>query len=84
VPLPVAIWPTSIHPRMSVQRSCFTVHGLNKSSLVDQVPQLLTKYEIEPTERAAMKKDLYVLGISPSTVKPDLDGLAEELKEQWW
>ena len=32
--LPVAIRPTNIHPRMSVQRSCFTVHGRNKSSLL--------------------------------------------------
>ena len=67
---------------MSVQRSGFTVHGKNKSSLIDQVPQLLTRYEIEPNERIAMQKDLYLLGISHSTVAPDLDGLARELREQ--
>jgi hypothetical protein len=50
VELPVAVQPTNIHPRMSVQRSCFTVHGTNKSSLADQVAQLLTRYEIEPTQ----------------------------------
>lgn len=79
---PIAIRPTIIHPRMSVQRSCFTVHGKNKSSLTDQVPQLLTRFEIEPTERVAMQKHLYLLGISHSTVWPDLDGLAKELTER--
>jgi hypothetical protein len=80
--LPVAIRPTNIHPRMSVQRSVFTVHGKNKSSLIDQVPQLLTRYEIEPKDRVALQEDLYLLGISHSTVWPDLDGLAKELEDR--
>jgi hypothetical protein len=80
--LPVAIRPTNIHPRMTVQRSGFTVHGKNKSSLIDQVPQLLTRYHIEPKERVAMQQHLYLLGISHSTVSPDLDGLAKELEDQ--
>jgi hypothetical protein len=80
--LPVAIRPTNIHPRMSVQRSGFTVHGKNKSSLIDQVPQLLKRYDIEPKERVAMQQHLYLLGISHSTVWPDLDGLAKELEDQ--
>jgi hypothetical protein len=80
--LPVAVRPTNIHPRMSVQRSGFTVHGKNKSSLIDQVPQLLKRYDIEPKERVAMQQHLYLLGISHSTVWPDLDGLARELEDQ--
>jgi hypothetical protein len=80
--LPVAIRPTNIHPRMSVQRSCFTVHGKNKSSLLGQVPQLLTRYDIEPKDRVVMQQHLYLLGISHSTVWPDLDGLAKELEDQ--
>jgi hypothetical protein len=81
VELPVAVQPTNIHPRMSVQRSCFTVHGKDKRSLVHQVPQLLTRYEINPTERDSMRKVLHLLGISHSTVWPDLEGLARELGE---
>jgi hypothetical protein len=80
--LPVAIRPTNIHPRMSVQRSGFTVHGKNKSSLIDQVPQVLTRYDIEPKDRVVMRQHLYLLGISHSTVWPDLDGLAKELEDQ--
>lgn len=79
--LPVAIQPTNIHPRMSVQRSCFTVQGKDKGSLANQVPQLLRRYDVEPRYRDNIQRDLRLLGISHSTVFPDLDGLAKELAE---
>jgi hypothetical protein len=60
----------------------FTVHGKNKSSLIDQVPKLLTRYDIEPKDRVTLQQDLYLLGISHSTVWPDLDGLAKELEDR--
>jgi hypothetical protein len=78
---PMAIQPTNIHPRMSVQRSCFRIRGADERSLIDQVPKLLKVCEIEPGSTAAMSEDLRVLGISHSTVWPDLDGLANELRE---
>jgi hypothetical protein len=81
VPLPVSVQPTNIHPRMSVQRSCFTVQGGLKKSLVEQTPQLLRRYEVAPKERDVIRNDLRMLGISESTVWPDLDGLARELRE---
>jgi hypothetical protein len=81
VSLPVAIQPTNIHPRMSVQRSCFTVQGKDKSSLANRVPQELRRYEIDPSVRHQMRNDLRILGISHSTVFPDLEGLAKELDE---
>jgi hypothetical protein len=79
--LPVAIPPTNVHPRISVQRSCFTVHGKDKRSLADQASSLLRRYHIDPNDRDALRKDLRLLGISHSTLWPDLDGLAEELGE---
>ena len=79
--LPVAIPPTNIHPRMSVQRSCFTIQGTNKTSLAEQVPTLLKRYDIDPSDRLVLEKDLRLLGISHSAVWPDLDGLAKELGE---
>jgi hypothetical protein len=81
VSLPVAVQPTNIHPRMSVQRSCFTVQGKDKSSLANRVPHHLRRYYIDPAVRQQMREDLRVLGISHSTVFPDLDGLARELAE---
>jgi hypothetical protein len=81
VNLPVAVQPTNIHPRMSVQRSCFTVQGKDKSSLAHRVPQHLKRYEIDAAYRVQMRNDLQMLGISHSTVFPDLDGLTRELAE---
>lgn len=81
VNLPVAVLPTHIHPRLSVQRSCFTVQGKDKSSLAHRVPQHLRRYEIDPMHRQQMQNDLLLLGISHSTVFPDFDGLARELGE---
>lgn len=79
---PVAIHPTNIHPRMSVQRSCFTVHGKNKSSLTKLVPEEhLKRYVINPDARDAIRRDLRMLGVNHSTIFPDLDGLAKELAE---
>jgi hypothetical protein len=39
----------------------------------------LRKYEINPKQREILLKDLKMLGISNSTLFPDLDGLAKEL-----
>ena len=78
---PVAIQPTNIHPRMSVQRSCFTIHGRNKSSLEQIVPEMILKrYVIGEEAKVPMQRDLRLLGIDHSTVFPDLDGLARELR----
>jgi hypothetical protein len=81
VALPVAIFPTSTHPRVSVQRSCFTVHGKEKSSLAVLVPEQLRCYVIDPAARTQMMEDLRLLGISHSTLFPDLDGLAKDLSD---
>ena len=76
---PVAVQPTNIHPRMSSQKSCFTIHGTREECLTKLVPaEYLKKFEIDPNA-IQMLKDLRVLGISHSSLFPDLDGLAKEL-----
>jgi len=80
VELPVAIVPTSIHPRMSTQRSCFTVHGKKKGCLNNLIPpEYLERYVIDPSKAKQMQSELIILGISQSTLFPDLEGLAKEL-----
>jgi hypothetical protein len=82
---PVAILPTNIHPRMSVQRSCFTIQGKNKIALAKMSlpPGVLRSYRIDPAVKESMRHDLRLLGIDRSTVFPDLDGLAEELADRF-
>lgn len=80
VDLPVAVHPTHIHPRMSTQKSCFTVHGKMHQSLNHLVDQeCLIGYVIDPSRRQPLLKDLRMMGISQSSLFPDLEGLAQEL-----
>ena len=80
----MAVHPTYVHPRMSAQRSVFTVHGLDKRSIADQVPQnILTRLEINPSARTNIAKELRMLGVEESTAFPDLDGLSKELSERY-
>ncbi len=79
---PVAVHPTNIHPRMSVQRSCFTVHGKRKASLKEMLPAAdLIQFVIDPKVIPQMRNDLRLLGITHATVFPDLEGLAKDLAE---
>jgi hypothetical protein len=78
--LPVAVHPTYLHPRMSAQRSVFTVQGTKKLPLDTLVPsKILAKIEIRPRDRQNIKSDLAILGIQEATAFPDLDGLSKEL-----
>ena len=85
VPLPVAIYPTYVHARLRGQRSCFTIHGTDKrglDSLLAGKP-ILKRYVVDPACRQSMRSELAVLGITDSVVFPDIDGLADELKERF-
>jgi hypothetical protein len=79
---PVAVHPTNIHPRMSAQRSCFTVHGKRKDGLNTLAQDVVKRYAIEETVKSQMRRDLCMLGIDHSLVFPDLDGLARELRDR--
>lgn len=80
--LPVAIHPTNIHKRMSAQKSCFTIHGKRKECLNNLIDSKhLRKYIIDPSTSKDTLKELKLLGISQSTIYPDLYGLAKELGE---
>lgn len=84
VDLPVAIHPTNIHPRMSAQRSCFTIHGKNKQNMSELVPpHMLKRFEIDTSEKQNMLVELRMLGVSHSTIFPDLDGLARDLAQRF-
>jgi hypothetical protein len=42
---------------------------------------ILKRYVVDPACRQSMRSELAVLGIADSVVSPDIDGLANELKE---
>ena len=83
---PIAVFPTNVHRRMAVQRSCFTIHGSDKRSFVEQFERhnfandsRLVKLRIPAIARQNLRKQLAMLGVKYSTLFPDLDGLAREL-----
>ena len=86
VPLPVAIYPTYVHARLRAQRSCFTIHGTDTRGLDTLLAGkgMLKRYELDPACRQCMRSELAVsFGITDSVVFPDIDGLANELKERY-
>ena len=87
---PVAVHPSFIHARMSAQKSCFTIHGSNNTSLEEQFADspflkkgYLRKYIVARDASRRIRNELRVLGISHSMVFPDLDGLSREAKEDF-
>jgi hypothetical protein len=89
VEYPVALLPQHIHKRVSAQRSCFTIHGKRKEGIDSLYKNdtlfshnYLIKYEIdiEIEDRENMLRALQLLGISYSTLFPDLDGLSKDLQ----
>jgi hypothetical protein len=84
VDLPVAVYPTYVHPRLTGQRACFTIHGRKKDGLNSLVSDaILKRYIIDPTRRHAMRSELQLLGITDSVLFPELDGLAAELTDRF-
>lgn len=84
---PVAIPAIYQDHRMIAQRSCFTVHGKSLQPIVDLLKakcdsthKILREYAIDYNGIRPMLVDLAVLGISSSTLFPDLDHLAEDIK----
>ena len=82
--LPIALLPSYVHARMTVQRSRFTIHGRIRSGLNPSLGQdVLARLVIDKGKTAELKEELAVLGIGPSMVYPDLGGLAQELGERY-
>jgi hypothetical protein len=87
--LPIAIDPPLTAQRMLVQHSHFTIHGSNSRGL-EEMEELfggggLTKViiDLDETGLAYMKEHLAVMGVSQTTIYPDLEGLAEELRQEY-
>lgn len=80
--LPIAIVPTAIHPRITVQRSTFLIWGSDKRSLEQLIERdLLRKFVFSNDGAIERAKDrLRLLGITRSSIFPDLDNLAKDLE----
>lgn len=84
---PVAIYPSTVHARISSQRSCFTLHGSDDRDIETifdgkslNIAKSLIKYRIPKECVDSMFREINGLGITSATLFPDLDGLARELR----
>jgi len=85
--MPIAIIPPYVDERLRVQRSRFTVHGsekdgFNKLYQRHQSPRIAC-VRLEPASTETIKDEVVATGISESTLFPDLEGLARELKYEY-
>jgi hypothetical protein len=87
IDIPIAFPATYQDHRMFAQRSCFTIHGISLNPLQDilskeilELSEYLIEYEIDIDAKSSLLRELSILGISASTVFPDLEHLARDLK----
>lgn len=81
---PIAILPISFDKRISNQNSYFTIHGNNTDSIekilaIKKEPRIV-KFIINKANRAYIRDSLITSGIRESTLFPDLEGLARDIK----
>jgi hypothetical protein len=83
---PIAVHPTYIHSRISLQLSRFTVWGSDKRSLSKMFKsssKILKRYDIDFRKKREFNSTLRLLGISRSSLFPDLDSLAFDLQNRF-
>jgi hypothetical protein len=87
---PIALDPTFIAQRMLVQHSHFTLHGYDTRGLDDMIKELeledaLFKLVIRSDDESVkiLRQRVALLGISETTIFPDLAGLGRELSLEY-
>lgn len=87
---PFAFLPSFIHPRVASQKSCFTIHGTDKSDfeVIGESTELIKqkyflKYHIPKKSIKPIIHNLFFRGVTFTSLFPDLDNLAKDLKYQF-
>ena len=82
--LPVAVKPTAIHTRITVQRGAFTIWGSEEVGLDQMVGErILRRFVINDRAIPFMRSQLEILGTTWVTLFPDLDNLAKDLAARY-
>jgi hypothetical protein len=89
---PLAIQLTYCHSRMSAQKGCFTIYGIDDrdfEQMYDSNSLLVKKgyfkkYVFNENLREGIYFELQKLGITYSSIFPDLIGLSKELKDRFF
>jgi hypothetical protein len=88
--LPVAVFPPHIDPRIVAQKSVFTIHGRLKDGfnvLFKKYPEaqicMLRISSDQEMIKKAMIPELNRLGMTETTIFPDLEGLSREIQAEY-
>jgi hypothetical protein len=95
---PIAVDPPFVAQRLMVQRSHFTLHGRDRRPL-EEIPQIrwartargrrrstLVKVAINAVDRdeiGHLRWQLQLCGVTPTSIFPDMEGLARELVQEY-
>jgi hypothetical protein len=85
--LPIALYPSRSHERISAQHGYFTLHGVDRRSLesIASLPETnalrLARIPIDATAIPSLIDDLIICGISHASVYADRDSIARSV--QW-
>jgi hypothetical protein len=75
----IALRPDHIDKRMSIQRSCFTLHPPARNRLVVKDIHCIQEYSIPANAKAPLRVQLATLGVDDFSIYGDLDHLASRL-----
>jgi len=80
---PICLEAPQISPRIRSQAGLFTLHGANLYPLDYYLVTrpLLTKLLVPNDAAVKIRSELYMLGVTPSFIFPDLDGVAKDVRE---
>jgi len=86
--LPIAIYPRHDNLRLQTQRGFFTVHGRRTESIerliLKEHPdpgRMLARIDLRIANKLRAREQLRMLGISRSSIYPDLDNFVRDLRE---
>ena len=82
---PIALEAAFDSKRIAAQRGCFTLHGRTRKALdkYSAIKTRLVKIEIAHKRVGDIREQLRVLGITETSVFPELSGLTREIKDYW-
>ena len=82
---PLAIIPTLLDERMSMQQSCFTIYGDKVNGLLDinMNEMFLDSVIIDKYAKRSIKEALRWLGITQKIIYPGLEGISKSIEDKY-
>lgn len=87
---PIAVFPKRYNPRIVAQRGVFTVHGKDETPIeailgtaTDPNDQRIERIPIDRSQVGSLLDDLWTLGFTKSSLFPEPQSVAEDLKRSY-